>query len=165
MKTKITAVLLSAVGIAFLGGGLALAAPDQIQAARMRVSIGVVTAGQALVLSGRQLIGLDVRDQASATLTYAAGNAIDFDPALASTRVLVATGDIVLTATNLAAGRTVDVFITASGGSRNITMPASSVAIGSAAPTSIASGKTAKLTFTSTTTLAGGLVYQFAVQP
>lgn len=161
---KIVAGVFAIIGTCVLGSGLAIANPDQIQGLRDQFSFGVSSAGQVLMKVGKRFDGAWFQNLRLADLSYAEEVVLDFNPALASTRTLTLTGGATLTNANLAAGRRVELFVTASGGSRAITPPTSSICLGTA-PTTIASGKVGKFTFTSTTAAAAGVIYTYAVQP
>lgn len=98
----------------------------------------------------------------ASTLTYASTTAIDFSAD--GNQTLTLAGDVTITTSNLAAGRSKTIRLIASGGSRAITWP-SWVPVGAALPASLASGKTAILTATSFGTTDANVVAAYAAQP
>lgn len=99
---------------------------------------------------------------ALAAITYGASMAVNFIGAMTQTVAL--TGDATLTTSNLGEGRSVTVVFTADGTPRNLTWPAWKW-IGSAAPASIAAGKTGILTLISTGTTNGAVLARWSVEP
>lgn len=102
------------------------------------------TSSSHLLLAGGTMTG-NIAYTPSA-ITYAASVDIDFDGAAIQTLTL--TGDVTITTSNKASGKTVLVKLLASGGARNFTALPSWVWVGGTAPASLASGKTALLSLT-----------------
>lgn len=99
----------------------------------------------------------------AATVTYAATTNVDF--ALAAFQTVTLTGNVTLTDSNLVAGKTIILRLIASGGSRNLTLPAGWVNLGASAPTAVASGKTGVFVLRSFGTADSSIVYRYEVQP
>ena len=96
------------------------------------------------------------------TLTYAATVDIDFDGG--GNQDLVLTGNATLTFSHLAAGKSVTVYLTASGADRTVTLPSGVKIFGSTAPFTLSSGKEAALTFTSKGTTAATVRGAYAAE-
>lgn len=94
------------------------------------------------------------------TLTYAATTNVDF--AAGGMQFETLTGNVTFTASNMVAGRVCHLILTASGGARNLTFPASWTCLGTA-PTALASGKTGALTLRCVSSTAA--YYSYQVQP
>jgi hypothetical protein len=127
----------------------------------LRDALGSMTAGETIVWNGSKF----ARRPASATLTYAASVALPFaSGAAAPIQILALTGNVTLTTSNLTAGGTMRVVISADASSRNFTFPAWRF-IGSAAPASIAASKIGILTLVSTTTADTGVIARWEAEP
>ncbi len=105
-----------------------------------------VAGGAAGFLSGADKSKLD---GATASLTYAASVALDFDPALAQSKTLALTGNVTFTTSNRGAGRSLTVLINSDASIRTFTFPAGWKWLGSAPPPSLAAGKYAVLSISS----------------
>lgn len=112
-----------------------------------------------------ELTGTKVLDTARPprALTYAASVALDFNGGELQTLAL--TGDVILTTSNLSAGKRMMVAITADGTPRNYTFPGGWTFVGAAAPATIAASKTALLRLESLTAADSGVIAQYAEQP
>lgn len=90
--------------------------------------------------------------------------ALDFSTLNGTYQTITLTGNPTFTTSNLAAGRTVTLILTAGGSSRTLAFPAW-VFVGAAAPTTLASGKVGVFTVTATSTTDASCVATYAAQP
>lgn len=88
---------------------------------------------------------------------------LDFSALNGTFQTIALTGDITFTTSNLAAGRSVSLFISAAA-TRNFTFPAW-LFVGAAAPVSVLTGKAGVLTLTSTSTTDGAVYAAWAATP
>lgn len=98
---------------------------------------------------------------AAAAVTYASTTNIDL--AAAGYQTVTLTGNVTLTTSNRVAGKTCIVRLIASGGSRNLTLPA--WVNTNAAPSALASGKTGIFIIRCFGTGVGDIVASYVVQP
>jgi hypothetical protein len=96
------------------------------------------------------------------TITYAATINLSFTGAV--TQETVATGNMIVTLSNLAPGRETTLIITASGGTRTLTWPSTIVKLGTF-PGTLANGKSILVRFVSTTSGDTGVYASFNVEP
>lgn len=115
---------------------------------------------ELLTLSGGTMTGNVVYTPSA--ITYAASIALNFDGVAIQTLTL--TGDVTLTTSNRATGKSVLVKLLASGGVRTFTSLPSWVWVGGTAPASLASGKTALLSLTCFGTAETDIVAAYAVE-
>lgn len=99
------------------------------------------------------------------TLTSATTVELDFAVTLSSLKVLDMSHNVEFTTTNLAAGRSIAVMLTAVSSDRNFTFPAGWVFIGAAAPASLVSGKSAALSLTCKSALDSGVIAAYSAEP
>ncbi len=126
---------------------------------------GAVSMGSTLaVTTGITINGVAVATvDVHSTLTYAANTTVDFAGDVLQTETL--TGNVTFASSNLAAGRSKTLRLIASGGARTLAFPAGWVFVGAAAPTSLASGKTAILALTSFGAADADVVAAYSAQP
>jgi hypothetical protein len=144
--------------------GLSGADPGYLAFAKaiLREAMSGMVNGETIVWTGSKF----TRRAPISTLTYAATTDINFlSGGAAGIRTLSLTGDVTFTTSNLAAGQTMEIAITADGSSRNFTFPGSWVFVGGSAPASIAASKKAILRLTSTSTADSGVIATYLVQP
>lgn len=98
-----------------------------------------------------------------AALTYGATTALDFSAIDGQARTITLTGNLELTTSNLAAGRTVVLRLLPGASQRTLTFPVDWVFIGSK-PANIAASKTAVLSLTAFGTTNADVVAAYAVQ-
>lgn len=96
------------------------------------------------------------------TVTYAGTTNLDL--LSNAIQIITLTGDVTLTTSNKAAGRSLLLRLVASGGTRSFTALPDWVWVGGTAPTSLASGKTALLSLTSFGTADTDIVAAYAVE-
>lgn len=96
-------------------------------------------------------------------ITYASTITVDFSAAAMQSCTL--TGNVTLADSHLVAGKTCTLKLLASGGSRTLTLPGGWINVGSAAPTAVASGKTALFVLRSWGTADSAVTYNYTVQP
>lgn len=117
-----------------------------------------------------QEIGASLALKAPATPTVGTALAttgtvnLDFASLNGTYQTITLTGNPTFTTSNLAAGRTVTLILTAGGSSRTLAFPAW-VFVGAAAPTTLASGKVGVFTVTATSTTDASCVATYAAQP
>lgn len=97
-----------------------------------------------------------------ATITYGGTITFDLDAALCQSVTL--TGDLIIQTTTLAAGQEITLYLEASGGTRNLTWPASWRWLGTM-PATVASGKILAVNIRSRGTTAAAVVASFQVEP
>ena len=97
------------------------------------------------------------------TLTYANPATIDFSSD--DFRTVTLTGDIVFQSSNLAAGKCISVRIIGDGSDRAIGFPGTWIFVGSAAPTTLAAGKTAILSATSFSNTDANVIAAYSAEP
>lgn len=122
-------------------------------------SDGYVTIGDGY---GDQLLISGYIQRTPSGVAYATTTNINF--ASASIQTISLTGNVTFTTSNLAAGRTVTIKISADGSTRNLTFPAWKF-VGAAAPTSIAAGKTALLSLIAFDTTDASVIAAYSVEP
>ena len=144
----------------FTSACLYAATPDQTTSASPVKPSATDPSGFGLKARFNELYAGEV---SAITVTYAATTNINF--AAAGFQSITATGNLTLTTSGLVAGRTCIVKVLASGGSRNLTLPAGWINLGAAAPTSVASGKTGVFVLRSFGTADASVVYRYEVQP
>lgn len=127
------------------------------------VNLNIPADGQTLVFDATNAVwrNTSVGGKVS-TLTYAATTNVDFTGD--KYKILALTGDVTLTSSNLSAGVVKELRLLASGGSRNLTFPAGWIFTGTAVPTSLASGKYARLVLTSFGTTDADVVATYGAQ-
>lgn len=166
MKSKLLKII-GAFVIAFatVAVPFAIAAPDSIKALGSALYWGAISDGQVVIRSSNKLQGTDnLRNLRLAALSYSGGFALDFDPALATTKTAALTTGLTFTYSNLAAGRMIDVFLTGDGSSRTLAFPSGTIFVNTA-PTALAANKHAKMTLVSTTAAASGVMVLYSVEP
>lgn len=89
---------------------------------------------------------------------------LDFDPIKGQRKILTLSGATTFTSNGLLKGRSIDLILIGDGSSRNLTLPAGWVCLGTA-PTALAANKKARLQATCTTGADSGVVYTYNVQP
>ena len=104
-------------------------------------------------------------DPGVSTLTSSTSVVLDFNPILPPLKILDMSHDVVFTTSALAAGRSIAVKLKAISTSRALSFPVGWVFLGAAAPTSLASGKTAVLSITAFSALNSGIVAAYSVEP
>lgn len=168
MKARVLKILLPVLAIVGLVGvPFALAAPDKITALGSALYWGAISDGQVIIRSTNKIQGTDnIRNLRVAALSYSTPTpvALDFNPTLPMTKTFAITTPMSFTFSNLAAGRVIEVLLTADGSSRSFDLPSGTVYF-AATPTALAASKHAKLTLTSTSTAASGVRAEYSVEP
>lgn len=107
--------------------------------------------------------GKPVARAGHATITYASTINVASQGAIVQSCTL--TGDVTVAFDSIVEGRIVDLILEASGGTRNITWPASIRWLAAAAPSSLASGKQLHVRFIMKTSSASGISAVHHVEP